>query len=205
MFSIRGVTPSNPFVLAPLDGYSDLAFRIVCRRNGCGLNFSEMIPAIALTFHGKDACRRMRVSPEEGPVAVQIVGSREAVMAEAARVVEAAGAGLVDVNAGCPSRRVTNGGSGAALLSDLPLLARILAAVRAAIRVPVTLKIRSGPSSGRYVIEDVARIVDDTGVDAVTIHPRTRAQGFKGSADWSLIARWRDRFRVPVIGNGDVT
>jgi nifR3 family TIM-barrel protein len=202
---IRGVAASNPFVLAPLDGYSDLPFRTVCRRLGVGLCYSEMVPAMAAVHGSRDARRRLRTTPDDHPLVIQVVGSTADTVARTARMAEEAGADVVDFNAGCPSRTVTNGGSGAALLSDLPALAKLLEAVRQAVSVPVTLKVRSGPTADRIVLDDVARLVEDTGMAAVALHARTRVQGYSGHADWSHIARLKERVTVPVIGNGDVT
>ncbi len=201
---IAGLNTPNPFVLAPMDGYTDAAFRRMCRRAGAGLCFTEMIPAPALVRGAKGAEALLRFPEDDHPVVAQVAGSDPECMAEAARLAEAAGADAVDVNAGCPSRRVTNGGAGAALLSDLPRLERILHAVRAAIRVPLTLKVRLGPSADRVVVPEIARLATDCGVDAVTLHARTRVQRFSGNADWSWIARLREWATVPVIGNGDV-
>jgi len=201
---IGSLTSANPFVLAPMDGYSDAAFRAVCRNAGAGLCFSEMIPAVALVHNAVKPRESLRIEPSDHPVVVQVSGADPATMREAARLAEAAGADAVDVNAGCPSRRVTNGGAGAALLSDLPRLAAILKAVREAIRVPLTLKVRVGPTADRIVLDDLARIAQDCGVDAVTVHARTRAQRFLGRADWRFIARFRERASMTVIGNGDV-
>jgi nifR3 family TIM-barrel protein len=201
---IRTVLAANPFVAAPMDGYSDYPFRAVCRQCGAGLTFTEMIPAIALTFGAKDARRRVKVHGDDDPLAIQIEGSKPEVMARGAAMAQEAGAHFIDVNAGCPSRRVTNGGAGAALLSDLELMARTLRAVRDAVTVPVTLKFRSGPSTGHLVIDEVAQMAMDCGVDALTLHARTRSQGYRGRADWSHIARLVERVSLPVIGNGDV-
>lgn len=201
---LRGVLASNPFVAAPMDGYSDYPFRAICRGCGAGLTFTEMIPAIALTFGAKDARRRVKVHGDDAPLAIQIEGSNPEVMARGAAMAQEAGAHFVDVNAGCPSRRVTNGGAGAALLSDLALMARILKAVRDAVTVPVTLKFRSGPSTGHLVIEEVARMATDCGFDGLTLHARTRSQGYRGKSDWTHIARLVEHVRLPVIGNGDV-
>ena len=165
--SIRGIVASNPFVLAPMDGYSDLPFRLLCRRAGAGLCYSEMISSIPLTMGGRDSTRRARSTGEDHPLIAQIVGHDPAVMARAARAA--------------------------------------LEAVRAAVPTVLTLKVRSGPVSGHVVLDEVARIARDTGVDAVTVHPRSRAQGFSGRADWALITRFKHVCPVPVIGNGDVT
>jgi nifR3 family TIM-barrel protein len=187
-----------------MDGYTDLPFRLACSRAGAGTCCTEMVPAMALVHGAADARRRLRMADEERPVVAQIVGHDPEPVARAARIAQDLGADVVDINAGCPSRRVTNGGSGAALLSDLPRLARILEATRAAVTVPLTLKVRPGPRADCIVVDEVARIVSDTGVDAVTIHGRTRAQGFGGRADWRHVARLKELVSVPVIGNGDV-
>lgn len=202
---IGRLVADNPFVLAPMDGYTDVAMRRMCRRAGAGLCFTEMVPVQALVRGAKGAALSLRLPPDDHPVVVQVVGNDPDMMAEAARMAEDAGADAVDVNAGCPSRRVTNGGSGAALLSDLTRLERILRAVRVAIRVPLTLKVRIGPTLDRIVLPDIARMTADCGVDAVAVHARTRAQRFSGRADWTWIARLRERATIPVIGNGDVT
>lgn len=201
---IGEVETANPFVLAPMDGYTDLPFRRICRDKGAGLCFTEMIPVQALLHGARSARRHLRLETGEGPVGAQIAGHEPGDMARAARLLEESGVDLVDVNAGCPSRRVTNGGAGAALLSDLTTLAQILLQVRKSIRIPLTLKVRSGPTADRIVLDEVARIADDLGVDAVTVHPRTRSQRFSGVADWSLIARFKARSKMTVIGNGDV-
>lgn len=194
----------NPFVAAPLDGYSDKPWRAICRRHGAGLCFTEMVPAIALGYYGRDAMRRIGIGEGDWPTAVQIEGADPSVMARAAVICQENGARMIDINAGCPSRRITNGGAGSALLSDLFLLERILLAVKAAVTIPVTLKVRSGPTASRLVLEDIARMAADTGMAAVTLHPRTRSQAFKGSADWNLITRMKPLLQVPLIGNGDV-
>jgi len=204
-FAIRDIHPKNPFIFAPLDGYSDLPYRLICRERGAGYCYTEIIPAIAIVHRGRDARLRLKSTPDDRPLTVQLAGNDPEVMAEAARMVEAGGADAVDLNSGCPSRRVTGSGSGAALLSDIPLLERILTAMRKAIRVPLTLKVRSGPTSMQNVLEDVARVIANTGVEAVTLHPRSRAQGFSGRSDWSLIRQFKSMVNVPVIGNGDVT
>jgi tRNA-dihydrouridine synthase B len=201
----RALLAANPFVSAPLDSYSDWPWRTVCRMQGAGLCFSEMIPAIAMCYEAKDSLRRVRVRPDDHPIVVQVEGADPGHMAQAAARAEKEGADAVDVNAGCPSRRVTNGGAGSALLSDLPKLETILKAVRAAVSVPVTLKVRSGSAAGNLVLEEVARMVDDCGISLLTLHPRTRSQGFKGFADWSHIARLKGMVSVPLVGNGDVT
>jgi tRNA-dihydrouridine synthase B len=176
----------------------------MCREQGAGLCFTEMIPAIALTYGANDARRRVKCRSDDHPIAVQIEGRDPEIMGRAAAMAEEAGADFVDVNAGCPSRRVTNGGAGSALLSDLATLERIMKAVRASVAIPVTLKVRSGPSAGHIVLEEIAQLAIDCGLAGITLHPRTRSQGFRGSSEWPHIARLKSMVSIPVIGNGDV-
>ncbi|MBP7125576.1 tRNA-dihydrouridine synthase [Myxococcota bacterium] len=204
MPSLGDLLAVNPFVAAPLDGYSDWPFRLLCRSQGAGLCFSEMVPAMALVRGAEDARRRLDIPPDDHPLVVQVEGADPATMAEAAVQAEEAGADAVDVNAGCPSRRVTNGRAGAALLSDLPRLEAIVKAVRQAVRVPVTLKIRTGAAPGHSVLEEVAAMAADHGLALVTLHARTRSQGFRGSSDWAQITRLRGLLSCPLIGNGDI-
>jgi len=159
---------------------------------------------MALVRGAEDARRRLDIPPDDHPLVVQVEGADPAAMAEAALQAQEAGADAVDVNAGCPSRRVTNGRAGAALLSDLPRLEAIVKAVREAVRVPVTLKIRTGAAPGHSVLAEVAAMAADHGLAVVTLHARTRSQGFRGSADWSQIARLRGILPCPLIGNGDI-
>jgi nifR3 family TIM-barrel protein len=164
-----------------------------------------MVPAIALVYGNRDARRRLEVPDDDHPLAIQVEGSDPEVMARAAILAQEAGADFIDVNAGCPSRRVTNGGAGSALLSDLPLLESILRAVRDVCKVPLTLKVRSGPTAANLVLDEIAGLVETCGIDAVTLHARTRSQMYRGTADWTHIKRLKEILRVPLIGNGDVT
>ncbi len=189
---------------APLDGYSDPAWRTVCLRRGAGLGFTEMVPAIALVYGSEDAIRRLKRAVDEDVLAVQIEGSRPEIMVRAALIARGAGANVIDINAGCPSPRVTNSGAGSALLSDLDLLYRIVAEVKAAVDIPVTMKFRSGPTLDKIVVDEVASMVNELDLAAVTLHPRARSQAYRGTADWSLISRLKQICRVPVIGNGDI-
>ncbi|HOU52381.1 MAG TPA: tRNA-dihydrouridine synthase family protein [Myxococcota bacterium] len=204
MLDLGALLATHPFVAAPLDGYSDWPFRLLCRSQGAALCFSEMVPAMALVRGAEDARRRLDIPPEDHPLVVQVEGADPATMAEAAVQAQEAGADAVDINAGCPSRRVTNGRAGAALLSDLPRLEAIVKSVRQAVRVPVTLKIRTGAVPGHSVLEEVAAMAADHGLTLVTLHARTRSQGFRGNADWSQITRLRGILPCPLIGNGDI-
>lgn len=203
-YDIGAILAKNPFVAAPLDGYSDPPFRLLSRRFGAGLCFSEMVPAMALVRGSKATMRLLRVSAEDHPIAIQVEGADPKSMAEASVIAEQAGADFIDVNAGCPSRRITNGGAGSALLSDMPRLGQILEGIRKSVTLPVTLKFRSGPTQDRLVINEIAAMAHDLGLAALTLHPRTRAQAFKGRADWSHIATLKGLTHLPVIGNGDV-
>lgn len=200
----RRLVVEGKLLNAPLDGYSDPAWRTICLRHGATMCFSEMIPAIALVFGASDAMRRLRRARDESILAVQIEGAKKEIMVEAARIAVDAGADVIDINAGCPSQRVTNSGAGSALLSDLMLLHDIARAVRDAVDVPVTMKVRSGPTQSNIVVDEISAMVSDLDLAAVTIHPRTRNQAYRGKADWNLIARMKGSCRIPVIGNGDI-
>ncbi len=199
-------------VLAPMAGLTDTVFRQFIRRlGGCGLIMTEFTSSEAITREwslppGKKrrALRYLDFDECERPVSAQLFGSDPQRLAAAARIVEELGFDLVDLNLGCPAKKVVkcNGGSG--LLRELPLVEQILRSVRAATKLPFTLKFRSGWSDEEIVAGDVARIAEDCGLDAIALHPRTRLQGFGGSADWRLIAEVKSAVRIPVIGNGDV-
>ena len=201
---IGSVEIENPAVLAPLAGITDLPFRRLAKEAGCGLVYSEMVSANGLIYRQARTWELVAVEDRERPVAVQIFGADPAVVAEAGRLVEQAGADILDINFGCSVKKIVKTGSGVALMQDAPRAASLLAAVRRAVRLPLTIKIRSGwdPSGAQAL--DIARIAVDCGVDAIAVHPRTAPQGFRGRADWSLIAKIKETVPVPVIGNGDV-
>ena len=194
----------HPLVLAPLAGISDLPFRLLAKEQGCGLVFTEMISAEGLTRNMKKTRKLLQTCPEERPLAIQIFGSRPEVLSGAAQIAEEWGADIVDINMGCPVRKVVGGGSGAALLKDLDRLEETIRAVRKSISIPLTIKIRSGWDEKNKNFLEVARMAQDLGVDALTIHGRTRTQGYGIPADWDVIARVREEVRIPVIGNGDL-
>lgn len=199
-------------ILAPMAGLTDTVFRQFIRRlGGCGLIMTEFTSGEAIARewtlpagHPKRALRYLDFDEDERPITAQLFGSDPERLAEAARIVEQLGFDIVDLNLGCPAKKVVkcNGGSG--LLRDLSLLERILRAVRGAVSIPFTLKFRSGWSEEEIVAVDVARLAEDCGLNAIALHPRTRLQGFGGRADWSLIAAVKGAVGVPVIGNGDV-
>jgi tRNA-dihydrouridine synthase B len=204
MLRIGDVTLPNWLIMAPMAGYTNLAFRLMVRRLGAGLVTTEMVSAMGLARDQKRTLDYLRSHPEEKPLSVQIFGSRPEVMARAARMAEEAGADLVDINAGCPVRKVVKTGAGASLLREPKRLAEIVCAVRLAVSVPLTVKIRSGWSPQEPAACEAARIIEDCGADGITIHGRFASDGFSGLADWAWIGRVKERCRIPVIGNGDV-
>jgi nifR3 family TIM-barrel protein len=194
----------NPFVLAPLAGITNLPFRLMAKSCGCSLVCSEMISANGLVYGSSKTMDYLESDPFEKPVSFQIFGSKPDIMAEAARMVESKGADILDINLGCSVRKVLKTGSGAALMADYQKARDVFLAVRHAVQIPVTIKIRSGwDRSGDDAIE-ISRIAELCGIDAIAIHPRTARQAFGGEADWSLIRQLKEKVSIPIIGNGDV-
>jgi len=195
----------NPVILAPLAGITNLPFRLLAKEAGCGLVYSEMVSADGLVHGAPTAFDLLRSLPAEKPLAVQLFGSDPAVMAEAAAIVEGSGADLLDINFGCAVKKVIKTGSGAALMRTPQRAEALLRAVRHAVRIPLTIKIRSGwDDSGRQALA-LGEIAEACGVNAVTLHPRTASQKFSGRADWGVIAALKRHLSIPVIGNGDIT
>ncbi len=204
-FTLGGHRIDPPLVLAPMAGITDLPFRRICRRFGVGLTVTEMIASRAVDM-GRERTRRMaELDADEHPVAIQIAGSDPAFVAEAARWAVGRGADFVDINMGCPVKKVCKQVAGSAMLRDERLVARVLAAVVAAVDVPVTLKIRTGWDERSKNVERIARIAENEGIAMLTVHGRTRAQMFRGHANWEDIGRAKAVVSIPVIGNGDVT
>jgi tRNA-dihydrouridine synthase B len=201
---IRDVTVEAPFVLAPLAGLTDGPMRRICRRMGAAMVWTEMVSAEGLARDGGKSLALLSFTQEERPIAAQIFGSRPDAMAEAARKVAELGADVIDLNAGCPAKKIVKGGAGAALMKDPDLLREIATAAVQASTLPVTAKIRSGWDEEQMNAVDIARLLEDCGVSAVAVHPRTRSQGFRGKADWRVISEVARSVSVPVLGSGDV-
>jgi tRNA-dihydrouridine synthase B len=203
-YKVRDLTIAPATVLAPMAGVTDTLFRRVIRGLGsCGLLMTEFTSSEGITRSAKKTLRYLYFQEDEHPIAAQLFGANPQIMADAARMVEDLGYDAVDINLGCPAKKVVKcGGSG--LLRDLPLLGEIFRAVRAAVRIPLTIKLRAGWDENSIVAVDVAKLAVNCGVEALAVHPRTREQGYSGRADWSLIAAVKQAVKIPVIGNGDV-
>jgi tRNA-dihydrouridine synthase B len=197
-------TLRNTLFVAPMAGVTDRPFRRLARRFGAGLAISEMVSSRPELRESRKTRLRLDHSGEAGPIAVQIAGADPAMLAEAARYNVGLGADIIDINMGCPAKKVCNVYAGSALLGDEPLVARILEAVSAAVSVPVTLKIRTGASPAQRNAVRIARIAESAGIQLLAIHGRTRACGFAGRAEYETIAEVKSRVRIPVVANGDI-
>jgi nifR3 family TIM-barrel protein len=201
---IGSLTLENPLILAPMAGVTQLPFRRLAREAGCALVVTEMISANGLVHGSKKTAELLAMHPDERPVSAQIFGADPDVMREAAQMVEDTGADLIDINLGCSVRKIVRQGAGVALMREPQRLEAVLRAIRGAVRIPATVKMRTGwEPSGEQAVR-AGHLAEDCGFDAVAIHPRTATQGFGGKADWSLIARLRNAISIPVIGNGDI-
>lgn len=193
-----------PLALAPMAGITDLPFRLICRRLGCGMTVSEMVSAKGLLYKNVKTTEMLRIDDGERPTAIQLFGSVPEELAEAARIVEASGADMIDFNMGCPVPKIVNNGEGSALMKQPQLAHDILAAMVKAVKIPVTVKFRAGwDDSSRNAVE-IAKAVEAAGVSAVAVHGRTRQQFYEGKADWGIIAEVKQAVKVPVFGNGDI-
>ena len=206
MLSYGAVPVDPPLILAPMAGITDRQFRVILRElGGVGLVTMEFVSSEGLVRGNRRTLRLMRYSERERPISIQIYGSDPGRMAEAARVVESIGAEICDINMGCPANKVLKGCAGCSLMGDPELARRIVAEVRRAIRIPLTVKFRLGIRGERMNYVELGRICEGEGAQAVAMHARTARQMFRGEADWSHIARLKEALSIPVIGNGDVT
>jgi len=200
---IGSVVLAHNVVLAPLAGITNLPFRILCRREGAALAYTEMVSVNGLVREGVNTLALLKSTAEDRPLGIQLFGDTPGSLAEAARMVEGYG-DLLDINMGCPVRKVVGTGAGSALLREPQKIAEIVRAVRAATNLPLTVKIRSGWHCGDDSYLEIARIAESEGCDAITLHPRSRSQMFAGHADWSQIARLKEHVAIPVLGSGDL-
>ncbi len=197
----------RPVMLAPMEDVTDIGFRMLCKRFGASMVYTEFVSADALVRSIKSTMEKLTINDGERPVGIQIYGKDVDSMREAAKIVEQARPDIIDLNFGCPVKKVANKGAGAGMLKNIPLMLEITKTVVEAVNVPVTVKTRLGWSKEELLIEDLAERLQDCGIKALTIHGRTRSEMYTGKADWTLIGRVKQnpRITIPIIGNGDIT
>ena len=204
MLTIGTLNLKNWLIMAPMSGKTNLPFRLIVKKMGAGLVITEMISAVGLSRGQAKTHAYLDSHPAERPVAAQLFASEPDVMATSARIVAEKGMDIIDINMGCPVKKVIKTGSGAVLMRNPKKVAKIISAVRQSTSLPLTVKIRAGWSPEEANALEIARIIEDSGADGISIHPRFASQGFSGKADWTLIARIKKALKIPVIGNGDI-
>jgi tRNA-dihydrouridine synthase B len=204
IMQIGNLKLKNRLIMAPMAGITNKPFRVIIRGMGASLAFTEMVSAMGLTLKAEKTWQYLKSGSDDMPLAVQIFGSRPDVIASAAGMAAQTGADIIDINMGCPVKKVTKTGAGASLLKDFKRVEKIVSSARVACQVPLTVKIRAGWSPETPVACEIARVIEDCGADALTVHPRFATQGYSDKADWALIGKVKARLKIPVIGNGDI-
>ena len=201
--NIGNVSLKNEYILAPMAGFTDLPFRLICSQMGAGMVCMEMISAMAITYKNEKTFEMLKISPEESAVSLQLFGKEPAIMAEAAKMIDEYPFDILDVNMGCPVKKIVDNGEGSALMKDPVLAGKIIESLVKATKKPVTVKIRSGFDKEHINALEMARVAYESGASAVAVHGRTRDKFYEGTADWDIIRQVKESIPIPVIGSGD--